>query len=1339
MIASGPPIASGAGASGGRSGQVRRASWRARIGVRVAPAALTLAVVVALSSGAATAAITHEPLFQLGEIPAEGPHGEPIAFPGPLGKMESMTIDAGRLWVAEGSPFKPSRVDEFDAKTGAFLGQPISLPTTPKAEEKLSTCFGEGCGGGIAIGHSSGEAEVYVAGEGHGVSGVSVFDEAGSLKSTWTGAGAPGGSFYIREENSGRKAGTVEAIAVDNSASPLDAGAGDVYVALNNRFFTGQPSGEHHVVDVFHPETSGEERYVGQITGTSPSEPFKFIVGVSVEPSGDVIVDDFNFTISGNVVNIVGSSLDVFEPTVAPGGFTFVGKLAGPPPSGAFDRVETLATDLGTGELYAADYTRDGYRVEQFSSEGVYLGHIDDIPDAFSLAVDPSSGDLYARNVVYGPDVVIPDVTTAAVSELRPESAMLNGMVNPDGAGGATCEFEWGTSSALGNTTPCTATVPDGGTPVAVHALLTGLERDQTYYYRLRASNANGTNVGERWQTMSFSTHGAVLREEFVTNVSSSSATFGAKIDPGSTPTSYYFQYGPSAGYGQEMPLAPGEAIGSGATDVIVPTQHVRELTASTTYHYRAVAISEIAPNQFETLHGPDRTFTTQAAGGAFSLSDARQWELVSPPDKLGAPIQGLREGVVQASADGGAIAYRAGAPTEGEPQGFAVTMTVLSARGPSAWSSLDISAPHSHAAHVIESTGNEYQIFSEDLARAAVQPADSTFTPLSAEASEQTPYLRSDFGSPGLCSQSCYRPLVTAMPGYANVPAGTVFGEEPGGVCEAILCGPMFEGASRDLTHVVLSSPVQLTAAPVTAGGSGLYEWAAGHLQLVGVLPEGESGPVVLAGSLRKTLGHYETGVRHAVSDDGERVIMESGETGGDGLYVREVGAGETIRIDAPQGGSGPSGGVSYQTASRDASRVFFLDRGHLTGSSSASGEDLYEYDINASPSARLKDLTADPNAGEAAGVTQVLAASEDGSYVYFVAAGALAPGAVPGAHNLYVSHEGQTGLVAVLSNEDARLYNLTNEGAEYLYARVSPDGRWLAFMSSTGPTGYDTRDAASGTPDAEVYLYDATTSSLVCASCNPTGTRPTGAPIGAIGAGVREFSAAGRVPGWTGPPISFGSSALRQPRYLSDSGRLFFDSPDALIPQDVDGVEDVYEYEPPGLGSCTASSATFVPAAGGCLNLVSAGISPARSELLDASETGGDVFFITQARLAQQDYDTAYDVYDAHECTGASPCYPVTVKPPACQTEASCRTAPTPQPALYGAPASATFSGAGNITPEAPSAMKSKSKPSKALLVAALRACRKKRDRHRRSLCERTARAKYASVGTKSIRRSK
>ena len=50
-------------------------------------------------------------------------------------------------------------------------------------------------------------------------------------------------------------------------------------------------------------------------------------------------------------------------------------------------------------------------------------------------------------------------------------------------------------------------------------------------------------------------------------------------------------------------------------------------------------------------------------------------------------------------------------------------------------------------------------------------------------------------------------------------------------------------------------------------------------------------------------------------------------------------------------------------------------------------------------------------------------------------------------------------------------------------------------------------------------------------------------------------------------------------QQRYLSDDGRLFFNSFDSLVPQDTNGKADVYEYEPAGVGSeCVARARAAV-----------------------------------------------------------------------------------------------------------------------------------------------------------------
>ncbi len=299
-------------------------------------------------------------------------------------------------------------------------------------------------------------------------------------------------------------------------------------------------------------------------------------------------------------------------------------------------------------------------------------------------------------------------------------------------------------------------------------------------------------------------------------------------------------------------------------------------------------------------------------------------------------------------------------------------------------------------------------------------------------------------------------------------------------------------------------------------------------------------------------------------------------------------MASGEALQLDVPEAECvakgkcvGGDGSAEFQVAASGGERVFFTDTQQLTlGSGAGSGSrDLYECEIEevaGKPMCKLTDVT--PAAGgESAGVQEVVVgASEDGSYVYFVANGVLgdggARGAVPGdcevntekapgeRCNLYVWHDGVTSLVAVLSGMD-----VPDWGALYLNAptaRVSPSGEWLAFMSLRSLTGYDNRDAVSGEPDEEVFLYNAVSGRLVCASCDPTGARPYGKPyVTRMGKalktgwwGVSEVWypktwLAANIPTWT--PQSY-DNAVYQSRYLSDSGRLFFNSLDGLVAKD-------------------------------------------------------------------------------------------------------------------------------------------------------------------------------------------
>jgi hypothetical protein len=1212
-------------------------------------------------------------LSQITEVPASSG----AAKTGPFVGVDGMTVDGGDLYLAEGQGREYS-LDKFDASSGGFLSQ---FPLAPSSFGYLNQA--------VAVGHGTSETEVYVTGDevvGASEGVVAVFDASGMFQGVWKGADTPSGGFGCFE-----CAGPA-GVAVDESGAVGDWASGDVYVADT----------EHAVVDVFEPVAGGGEKYVTQIAGPEPPTTLfarTFAVAVN-QSNGEVLISD------GEGTN-PGKSVDVFKPAPLTGQYEFVGKLTGTP-NGPFGFVVGIASDATTGNVFVA---ASNGKVDEFSSSNAYLGRItgEETPagnlDSRSVAVDSATHRVFVgeRGLVdvFGPDLVIPDVTTEPATSVASESATLHGTVNPDSEGAATCQFEWGTTSEFGHVASCSAGVPDGSSPVAVQAALSGLHSDRTYFFRLQASNKNGTNPGNQGQQ--FMTPGPGLDGESVSNVTASSASLNASVNPHDTPTSYYFQYGTSTAYGTDVPDSPGVGIGSGEGDVEV-SNHLQGLLASIVYHYRVVAVSELAPGVVESFPGPDQTFVTQTvSSGGSVLPDGRSWEMVSPPDKSGAQIYAIGQysgngADIQASATGGSITYITDSPTESKAQGYSNLLQVFSVRGIDGWGSQDIAVPHDKGTGFSINLGAEYRFFSEDLSLGVVQPFGGFVPSLSAEASESTAYLRTDYlygSSTEQCSSGCYRPFVTGAPGFANVPEGTMFGEEKKGECtgvEKVLCGPQFAGGTPNLSHVVLFSYVALTSTPLVEGG-GLYEWSKGRLVLVSVLP----GPEQEA-SRSPHLGSDQGGImpgnganaRHAISNDGLRIFW----TASGGLYMRDVPRGETLLV---------SNETDFEDASADGSRVFF-------------GGKMCEIELNEATN-KLECVVT--KLGD-----HVVGTSDDGSWVYFTTGDVL-----------NVLHEGVAKVVAVLSPADEPDWNTTDIDKQPL--RVSPDGQWLAFMSQRDLTGYDTRDALTGEPDEEVYLYNAISGRVKCASCNPSGARPVGTPYSQGGGEslhegsgkiwAASYTLASDIPGWT--PIA-GSVARYQSRYLSDDGRLFFNSNDGLVPQDVNGTWDAYEYEPPGVGDCSTDSVTFSEHSGGCVGLISSGESGEESAFLDASATGGDVFFLTSARLSGRDLDTAIDVYDAHECSVDAPCFPVLpVSPPVCDTGDACKAAPTPQPAVFGSPSSAMFSGAGNVTSAASRpVVASKGLTRAQKLARALRACRKKRGK-RRAVCVRQARARYAS----------
>lgn len=98
-------------------------------------------------------------------------------------------------------------------------------------------------------------------------------------------------------------------------------------------------------------------------------------------------------------------------------------------------------------------------------------------------------------NVAFPPSTLsAPTVTTSQATGIAGDSATLVGTVNPEGSA-TTAWFEWGTTSSLGQVTQVQY-VGSGTGAIFVYASTPGLESNTTYYYRLDATNATGTNYG---------------------------------------------------------------------------------------------------------------------------------------------------------------------------------------------------------------------------------------------------------------------------------------------------------------------------------------------------------------------------------------------------------------------------------------------------------------------------------------------------------------------------------------------------------------------------------------------------------------------------------------------------------------------------------------------------------------------------------------------------------------------------------------------------------------------------------------------------------------------------
>jgi len=471
-----------------------------------------------------------------------------------------------------------------------------------------------------------------------------------------------------------------------------------------------------------------------------------------------------------------------------------------------------------------------------------------------------------------------------------------------------------------------------------------------------------------------------------------------------------------------------------------------------------------------------------------------------------------------------------------------------------------------------------------------------------------------------GRSPDQAYSVWVASGVGPAVLGGDTVYVRHPDGHSELFGQGSLADDPrvqpkliSEDGAHMLFTSSVHLEEDAPPGGKVAIYDRTAdGTTHVVSLLPGEVLPPEEHAPS-------YE-----GSSLDGRGVAFTVDNT----LYLRFDNQ-ETHEIGE---------NVTFEGVAEGGGRVFYLQ-----------GGDLKAFDV---ATESVIEFT------ETGDVTVVNVSSDVGA-AYFVSPTAIATepnprGELPeaGKENLYLSREGAIGFVATVTGADVEgegggggggvefnglglWVDAVGEGRFAIDpSRTTPGGDVLLFQSRAALTDYD----SEGT--IQVYRYDSVAGELDCVSCNPTeAPAAAGASLQSIGQGIDSPE----------PNTAYDVVAN-----LSAGGnRAFFQSSEALVAADTDGLQDVYEWEAQGTGSCNEPD--------GCLYLISSGHSGKVDYLYAASQSGDDVFVWTADLLEASDIDATPSLYDARVGGG----FLEETITPICVGE-SCRPALSPPPAL-------------------------------------------------------------------------
>jgi hypothetical protein len=876
-------------------------------------------------------------------------------------------------------------------------------------------------------------------------------------------------------------------------------------------------------------------------------------------------------------------------------------------------------------------------------------------------AVNSAGENLGGERVVEAKAVLDLETKPAPPEEIERNQVTLEGQLNPDNLA-TEYWYEYGPDDTYGLSTEKTPISGSGVKPAPF--VLGHLQAGKRIHYRLAASNAKyGTTRGQDVVVRTASP--PEVTGVGAENVEETSADLHLKVNPVGFDTTYVVKYGTSTAYGSTIP-GSGEDIGSG-TEPVQENLHLEGLPPNATIHYKVVAT-----NKWGTTETDDTSFTfrppacpnahvRQLTSSSY-LPDCRAYELVTPgyagaveilPGEalinygktFGTFAQGPQN--FGFASNPGRFAYMGalGAVNGTEAvNGFLdMYLTTRTSRG---WVTTFPNLKGSETAKEWGFACSESMALCVshigELETHNEETGETEFTP-----PQNSPYL---FRADGR--------RLTRLPTNVNtVPGGTTFKGD--------------QMLSGDFSHFVLSTTTPFVPGGPTEEPGAVYDndIAAKSIQIVSQTESGGEIPQLVKDGRPIGLA--------AVSSDGSHILMaattsktctvfEFGEYGFRCPYILAAPAilyeriNDAVSRDVTKGKLAQFVGMSH-----DGSKVDFTTTASLVPEDQDNSSDMYQYNADANEwtlvsqegtfgstdnctstwttGCGVQAITPERISGSEGYETTARTAGPDDQIayqngdVYFYSPEDLQPGEVgaDGQRNLYLYHDGKVHFVATLE-----------PGTVIERSTISGDGRHAAFMTNSSLTSYD-----SGRHD-EVYAYNAETNVLRCASCNPSGAAPKS------GSHVVTVSESGP--------------------FMSNDGRVFFASKESLVPQDTDGIRDIYEYTE-GHAQLISSGTGDRDSTGG-LETVSFFFGDTQTGLESVSRDGSDVFFSTFESLVPDDKNGSFvKIYDARTNGG----FDFTPELGSCAAADECHGAGSEPPPPSEVATGGSLGGGGNLTP--------------------------------------------------------